>query len=99
MSRILVTGANGFIASHVIDQLVRAGHRVRGTLRSLRDETKVESVRRLGGDQAKYSLELVEADLLDAGAWHEAVKDMDFVVHMATPVVLDPTIPADSIIK
>jgi nucleoside-diphosphate-sugar epimerase len=30
---ILVTGANGFIASHVIDHLLAAGYRVRGTVR------------------------------------------------------------------
>ncbi|GKZ52116.1 hypothetical protein AbraIFM66951_000537, partial [Aspergillus brasiliensis] len=31
---ILVTGANGFIASHVSDQLLQMGYRVRGTVRS-----------------------------------------------------------------
>ncbi len=99
MSRVLVTGASGFLASHVIDQLVRAGHRVRGTLRSLRDESKVDLVRRLAPRDAKYPLELVEADLLDAAAWARAVQDMDFVIHLATPVVRDPTIPAEEIIK
>ncbi|KAF9640920.1 putative sugar transporter protein [Lasiodiplodia theobromae] len=33
-SLILVTGANGLIASHIIVQLLRAGFRVRGTVRS-----------------------------------------------------------------
>ena len=32
-SLILVTGVNGFIASHVADQLLQAGYRVRGTSR------------------------------------------------------------------
>lgn len=34
-SKILVTGANGFIASHVVDQFLAAGYKVRGTVRSL----------------------------------------------------------------
>lgn len=31
---ILVTGANGYIASHVIDRLLSDGYKVRGTVRS-----------------------------------------------------------------
>lgn len=32
-SALLVTGANGYIGSHVVDQLLAAGYRVRGTAR------------------------------------------------------------------
>ncbi|KAJ5321955.1 cinnamoyl-CoA reductase [Penicillium brevicompactum] len=35
-SRILVTGANGFIASHIINLLLQRGYRVRGTVREPR---------------------------------------------------------------
>jgi len=30
---ILVTGASGFIASHIVQQLLEGGYRVRGTVR------------------------------------------------------------------
>lgn len=33
-SRVLVTGANGYIASHVVDTLLRLGYLVRGTVRT-----------------------------------------------------------------
>lgn len=33
-SRILVTGANGYIGTHVVDQLLGLGYAVRGTLRT-----------------------------------------------------------------
>ena len=33
-STILVTGVNGFIASHIADQLLKDGYNVRGTVRS-----------------------------------------------------------------
>jgi nucleoside-diphosphate-sugar epimerase len=32
-SLVLVTGANGYIASHVVNQLLQAGFNVRGTVR------------------------------------------------------------------
>lgn len=35
-ARILVTGANGFIGSHVVQQLLSLGYVVRGTVRSQR---------------------------------------------------------------
>ena len=39
---VLVTGASGFIATHVIKQLLEQGHyHVRGTVRSLKKEEKV----------------------------------------------------------
>jgi len=38
---VLVTGASGFIATHIIKQLQEEGYQVRGTLRSLEDKDKV----------------------------------------------------------
>ena len=35
-SRILVTGANGFVASHIVNLLLQRGYRVRGTVREPR---------------------------------------------------------------
>jgi nucleoside-diphosphate-sugar epimerase len=35
MDRILVTGASGYVASHIIKILLENGHNVRGTVRSL----------------------------------------------------------------
>jgi nucleoside-diphosphate-sugar epimerase len=53
-TRFLVTGANGYIAMHVIKLLLNDGHQVRGTVRSLADEKKLEPIRKLG------PIELVE---------------------------------------
>lgn len=83
-TRVLVTGAGGFIATHIIKQLQEEGYQVRGTLRSLEDKEKVERLQNLC-PEAAYKLELVEADLTKTESWEPAVKDMTYVIHVASP--------------
>jgi GDP-D-mannose dehydratase len=64
---VVVTGATGFVASELVKQLLEKGYTVRGTIRSLQNESKVQHLRRL--DQAlPGSLTLHEADLLEVCA-------------------------------
>ncbi|KAK3575860.1 hypothetical protein CHS0354_034456, partial [Potamilus streckersoni] len=65
---VLVTGASGYIANHIIKQLLEEGYRVRGTLRSLQDEDKVKRLNELCPDAA-HKLELIEADLTKPDSW------------------------------
>jgi len=81
-----VTGASGFLASHVVKQLLEGGEvMVRGTVRNLANEKKVAPLRKLAPENAKYELELVEADLTNKESWVEAVKDCTYVIHVASP--------------
>ncbi|CAF0773353.1 unnamed protein product [Brachionus calyciflorus] len=82
--KILVTGANGFIAMHIVDILIKQGHHVRGTIRNLNDSEKVESLKKLG------PIELFQADLLDKEAWNKPCEGVDIVLHVASPL---PTAP------
>lgn len=65
---VLVTGAGGFIATHIVKQLQEEGYRVRGTVRSLEDEERIKKLKELCPD-AKHELELVEADLTKPESW------------------------------
>ena len=87
---ILVTGANGFIALHVINQFALNGYRVRGTVRNLKDEKKLESIKKI---ESKYPIEIVEANLLDADCWKKILADVSIVMHVASP--FPPTNPTD----
>lgn len=84
---VFVSGATGFIASHTIEQLLAAGHRVRASVRSLKKTADLAYLRDMPG--AAERLELVEADLLTPQAFDALVPGCDIVLHMASPYVLD----------
>ncbi|MBL0887849.1 SDR family oxidoreductase [Myceligenerans indicum] len=98
MPTTLVTGATGFIAGHVIEELLHHDYRVRATVRSLRDPARTAHLRtlaeRTGGD-----LELVEADLTDDAGWPEAVDGCSNVLHMASPFPATPPRDASSLVR
>ncbi|KAI5206473.1 NAD(P)-binding protein [Aureobasidium subglaciale] len=84
-STVLVTGANGFIASHIVDQLIQSGYKVRGTVRT---EAKGKWVQEFfdnkhGND--KLELEVVP-DMAEKGAFDHAVKGCSGVIHVATNI-------------
>jgi nucleoside-diphosphate-sugar epimerase len=81
---VLVTGISGFIGAHVAASLLRAGYRVRGTVRSrAKAERTAAALARDGLDSS--ALEFVEADLTHDAGWAEAASGVDFVQHIASP--------------
>ncbi|XP_059142629.1 uncharacterized protein LOC131930234 isoform X2 [Physella acuta] len=95
---VLVTGATGYVASHVVQQLLQQGHRVRATVRSLKDHVKVKHLHELC-PSAEHKLELVEADLLDADSWTPAVQGCTYVQHVASPFPSAPPKRDDDLIR
>ncbi|KRA99706.1 hypothetical protein ASD83_04160 [Devosia sp. Root685] len=86
MDRILVTGASGFVAKHVIGELLRAGYRVRGTVRNRGKLRSIQAAMDLLAPGAGDRLEIVEADLLDDAGWAYAMEDVAAVMHVATVI-------------
>ncbi|PRP83489.1 hypothetical protein PROFUN_04363 [Planoprotostelium fungivorum] len=80
---VCVTGASGFVASHLVALLLREGYRVRATVRSIKDAKKTAHLRRLPG--ASERLELVECDLMKEGSFDRAVLQCSGVFHTASP--------------
>ena len=71
---ICVTGANGFIASHLIRDLLEAGYRVRGTVRDPNNLDKTAHLHTIAeAADAIDRFELVAADLLQEGSFDEAM--------------------------
>ncbi len=93
---VCVTGASGFIAAHIVRDLLAAGYRVRGTVRRLDRASALAPLRAFPG--AGERLELVAANLLDAGAFDAAVAGAEFVIHTASPYLLDVRDPARDLV-
>src|SRR5262250_2880216 len=91
MSRVLVTGGSGFIASHCILQLLAAGHQVRTTVRNLGRESDVRAMLKRGGREALDQLSFVAADLEHDAGWAGATAGCEYVLHVASP--FPPNVP------
>ena len=79
---VLVTGASGFVASHVIDLLLTRGYNVRGTVRSIA-RCGAEVISMFPTHHGR--LALVEADLLQPESWAPAMAGCKYVMHVASP--------------
>ncbi|CAL1710467.1 unnamed protein product [Somion occarium] len=93
--KVLVSGANGYVACWVIKSLLEQGYSVRGTVRS---ESKGAYTRKLFASyRDRFELVIVE-DMCKEGAFDDAVKDVDGVQHIASaPVCWDANNPNDMI--
>ncbi|MEE9167324.1 MAG: NAD-dependent epimerase/dehydratase family protein, partial [Candidatus Neomarinimicrobiota bacterium] len=69
----LVTGASGFIGSHLVERLVDEGHRVTALVR------KTSRLRWLEND----SVQLVTGDIRNPDSLVGAVKNQDLIFHVA----------------
>jgi dihydroflavonol-4-reductase len=93
---ILVTGITGFVGKWTAIQLLKQGHRVRGTLRSMAgkaDQVR-SSIAANAGAESLGRLDLVELDLLEDRGWADAMRGVTAVMHIATAIRADE--PKDS---
>ena len=87
MEKVLVTGATGFIGLHCIKQLLDRGYSVNGTLRSQDRQAEVlDSLER--NNTPTRHLSLFEVDLNRDSGWDSAIRDCNYVLHVASPFVL-----------
>ncbi|KIY74197.1 NAD(P)-binding protein [Cylindrobasidium torrendii FP15055 ss-10] len=81
-TKVLVSGANGYIAVWVVRKLLEKGFAVRGTVRSDAKGAFLKEAFKSYGD--KFELVIVP-DITKDGAFDEAVKGVDAIEHTASP--------------
>jgi dihydroflavonol-4-reductase len=99
-AEVLVTGSTGYIARHVVVQLLDAGYTVRGTARSAGalDTLRADLGPFVadGGSLDRFSV--VAADLTRDDGWDDAVRGCTYVHHVASPLPGAPPKHEDEVI-
>lgn len=93
MAHAVVTGAAGFVGSHVCERLLEAGWRVSGV--DIFDEFYDPAVKRsnVAGCVRHPRFSLIEADIRDEAAMSRAVgAGVDVIVHLAARAGVRPSI-------
>ncbi|KAK3387521.1 hypothetical protein B0H63DRAFT_559024 [Podospora didyma] len=99
MTKVLLTGGSGFIAAHILDQLLAKGHSVVTTVRS---EEKASKIRAAWPEKAA-SGELqvfIVPDIAQENAFDEVVKvpGLEVVLHTASPFHFNVTDPKKDLV-
>ncbi|KAJ3285992.1 methylglyoxal reductase (NADPH-dependent) gre2 [Rhizoclosmatium sp. JEL0117] len=96
--KVLVSGVSGYVGAHVARELLQQGFTVRGTVRSA---DKADAVRKALSPFVAFANRLefaIVADIGAAGAFDEAVKGVDYVLHTASPFHYNVTDPQRDLI-
>lgn len=92
MTKVFLTGASGFIAKHILRELLEKGYDVRASVRS---DKRAAELKALFPDA---SLEFATLDLTKDEGWQEALQGCDVLMHTASPFPLfEPKDPEDLI--
>lgn len=91
---VLVTGAAGFIGSHVVAQLLQSGRQVRATVRNPKNAAFLNSLPIAEGG----SLQIVAMDLLDFASVRSAVSDCKDVIHCAASLYVGAKNPQRDVV-
>ena len=86
-TKILVTGANGFIGLHTVLHFLELGYHLCATVRTQEQGEKVR--RTLAKHIGTHNLDFIQADLTKDDGWDQAVDGCDFVLHIASPFPTD----------
>ena len=93
----VVTGASGYIGSHVVANLLSRGATVRATVRDASDPERVDHLRALTVAEGG-SLEIVEMDLFDTNSVDVAIAGCTDLIHTAASVIIRSREPQTKIV-
>lgn len=95
---VLVTGANGYVASWLVKKLLDEAITVHAVVRNPNDEKKIAHLKE-AAENAKGNLKFFAGDLLKPGSYKAAMEDCELVYHTASPFTLDVKNPQKELIE
>lgn len=85
---VMVTGANGYVASWLIKKLLDEGVSVHAAVRNPEDDRKVGHLKQIA-QNSNGKLKFFKGDLLLPGSYKEAMEECEIVFHTASPFTLN----------
>ena len=95
---VLVTGANGYVASWLVKKLIDEGMTVHAAVRNPENDQKVGHLKKIA-ENGPGKIHFFKADLLQEGAYEEAMKGCEIVFHTASPFITDVKNPQKELIE
>lgn len=81
---VLITGASGYIGTHLIGDVLKAGYRVRVAVRS---QEKYQSIKELYPSASNKLEFVIVPDMSQTSAYQDALKGVSYVFHLAGAMV------------
>ena len=94
---VLVTGATGYVAGVLIQQLLEKGLTVHGTVRDPSKTDRFEYLQKIA-DASPGTIKFFKGDLLAPGSFDEAMSGCSTVFHTASPFTMEVKDPQKDLI-
>ena len=94
---VMVTGANGYVASWLVKKLLDEGITVHAAVRNPNDEKKIGHLKTAAAN-SPGEIKFFAGDLLQAGSYKAAMEGCELVYHTASPFTMDIKDPQKELI-
>jgi len=95
---VMVTGANGYVASWLVKRLLDEGITVHAAVRSPENENKIGHLKEAAA-HSKGELKFFKSDLLTPGSYKDAMQGCELIFHTASPFTMDVKNPQKELIE
>jgi len=95
---VMVTGANGYVASWLVKKLLDEGITVHAAVRDPQNEDKIGHLKEAAA-KSKGEIKFFKGDLMTPGSYKEAMEGCELVYHTASPFTTDVKDPQKELIE
>lgn len=95
---VMVTGANGYVASWLVKRLLDEGMTIHAAVRNPDNEQKISHLKE-AASQSNGAIKFFKGDLLTPGSYQTAMEGCELVFHTASPFVTDVKDPQKELIE